>query len=191
MKTYRILATLTAVAGLSLAGCDKKPETGGGGTSGSGGAAPSQEDAIAKFKTAVEAAVKWQNEAQKNLKPNDMTAGMAMMGEMVDKMQGVPTSGLPADLKSAWGDFTGVLGELKTVVGSMPKVDQSNPEAAMKAIGDFLPKMMELQTKVEPIVKKLSEVGKKYGLDDLEKVDPGGGEPEIQEIAPEPPAPQQ
>ena len=43
----------------------------------------------------------------------------------------------------------------------------------MKAMTDIGPKMMGIMAKAEPIVKKLEETGKKYGLD-MSKVGPGG-----------------
>lgn len=42
----------------------------------------------------------------------------------------------------------------------------------MKAFGKIMPKMMALQAKVEPIGRKLEEVGKNYGID-LSKVASG------------------
>lgn len=170
MKTLRTFTIVIIAGSLAFSGCDKKP--GGGDTS---GARVSEADTIANFKKSVEAVVKWEQDSKKDVKQNDMTAGVAMMNEMIGKFQGISTDGLPADLKQSWVDFTGVLGELGTVLKGMPKIAPDKPEEGMKAMMELMPKMMALQTKVDPIVKKLSEVGKKYGIDDLEKVGPDKG----------------
>ncbi len=171
MKPIHTLPVLILAGSLAFTGCDNKPTVADG--PGKPAAQVSEADAIANFKKEVEGIVKWEEDSKKTTPPNDPAAGMAMMTAMIAKFQAVSTNGLPADLKGPWGEFTGVLGELGTLVKGMPKISKDKPDDGMKAMMEMLPKMMELQTKVEPIVKKLSEVGKKYGLDALDKVGPG------------------
>ena len=166
MKTIHTLATL-AITCLAFTACEKKADTGAAASSSS---APvvDEKTAIANFKTEVEAAVKWMEEKQKTTQ-TDPVAGMAAMGEMIGKFKAVKTDGLPADLKGAWGEMTGVLGEMGDIFKGLPTAQPANPEDAMKAVGELMPKLMAMQGKIEPVAKKLEELGKKYGLD-LSKV---------------------
>ena len=50
-------------------------------------------------------------------------------------------------------------------------VKPDKPENAMKAMSNIMPKIMAVERKMEPIVKKLEEVAKKYDLD-MTKVAP-------------------
>lgn len=130
-----------------------------------------EETTIANFKTEVEDVTKWIEEKQKTVATTDPAAGIAMVGEIVTKFQAIKTDGLPADLKSAWGEMTGVIGEMGDIFKGMPTANPDKPEDAMKAFGELMPKLMAIQAKMEPAAKKLDEVGKKYGLD-LSKVAP-------------------
>ena len=158
-RRMNVKHTLTAVAitaSLVFSGCNK---------------APDEKTAIANFKTEVETVGKWIEEKQKTV-ATDPAAGMAMMGEMVGKFKAIKTDGLPADLKGAWGEMGGAMTELADLFKGMPTAKPDKPDEAMKAFGEIMPKMMALQAKVEPIGKKLEEVGKKYGID-LSKVASG------------------
>lgn len=156
MKIIPALTAVAIAASLAFSGCNK---------------APDEKTAIANFKTEVETVGKWVEEKQKTV-ATDPAAGMAMMGEMVGKMKAIKTDGLPADLKGAWGEMGGVMTELADLFKGMPTTKSDKPDEAMKAFGEIMPKMMALQAKVEPIGKKLEEVGKKYGID-LSKVASG------------------
>jgi hypothetical protein len=130
-----------------------------------------EKTALANFKTEVENVGKWIEEKQKTA-PADPAAGMAMMGEMVAKFKSIKTDGLPADLKGTWGEMSGALTEMSDLFKGMPTSKPDKPEDAMKALGEIMPKMMAMQAKIEPIGKKLEELGKKYGLD-LSKIGQG------------------
>ena len=195
MKRTQITALFAATIVLAFTGCDKKPgnadsgaapkvtdekngmitftgvtpNTSLGDTTGSG--SDTEKNAIANFKTEVESVGKWIEEKQKSVQ-TDPAAGMAMMGEMVGKFKAIKTDGLPADLKGAWGEMGGVMTEMGEIFKGMPTAKPDKPEDAMKAMGELMPKIMAIQSKMEPAAKKLEEVGKKYGLD-MSKVAPG------------------
>ena len=163
MKTFGISATLAAsLILLSGAGCPRATavET--------AEVTASEKTAIANFKTEIEATVKWMEEKQKT-PPADPIAGLALMGEMIGKFKAIKTDGLPADLTGAWVEMTGVMGEVGDLFKGIAPEKQGDQEAAMKAIGEILPKLMQVQGKIEPVAKKLDELGKKYGID-LSKV---------------------
>ncbi|MEI7821206.1 MAG: hypothetical protein WCK55_09840 [Verrucomicrobiota bacterium] len=157
MKHLKITALLAAAITFSFTACEKKVD---------------EKTAIANFKTEVESVTKWADEKSKAASKDPM-AGMTMVGEIVGKFKAIKTDGLPADLKSAWGEMTSVLGEMGDIFKNMPKIDASKPEDMGKVMGDLMPKMMAVQAKMEPIGKKLEELGKKYDID-LKKVANGG-----------------
>lgn len=175
MKLIHTLPLVIATACLTFSGCDKKPGTA------DSGAAPKVVDektTIANFKVEVENFGKWAEE-KGNAAQSDPMSGLAMMGELSGKFKSIKTDGLPADLKGAWGEMGGVLGEMADLFKDIkiPKTDK--PEDAQKALAEMAPKMMEImpklqvvQAKAEPIVKNLKEIGTKYGLD-MSKVGPG------------------
>ena len=167
MKLIHSLPLVIATACLTLSGCDKKPGTA---DSGSAPKVVDEKTAIANFKTEVEGVTKWIEEKQKAT-ATDPAAGMAMVGEIVSKFKGIKTDGLPSDLKGAWGEMTAVMTEMGDIFKGMPTAKPDKPEDAMKAMGEMMPKIMAIQAKVEPVAKKLEEVGKKYGLD-MSKVGP-------------------
>ena len=156
MKLIHTILLIVATAFFALTGCNK---------------APDEKTAIANFKAEIESTTKWMEEKQKAT-ATDPVAGIAMMGEMVNKFKGIKTDGLPADLKAAWGEMTAVFAELGDVFKGIPKLDASKPEEMNKTMGDLMPKMMAVMAKGDPVAKKLEEIGKKYGLD-MKKLAPG------------------
>ncbi len=130
-----------------------------------------EKTAIAAFKTQIEEVSNWIVEKQKAV-ASDPSAGMAMVGEVIARLKAVKTDGLPADLKGAWTEMGAVLTEMGDIFKNIPKPDPAKPEDAAKAFGEILPKIMAIQAKVEPVSKKLKEIGTKYGLD-MTKVAPG------------------
>lgn len=120
-----------------------------------------QQTALANFKADIEGFANWAEE-KSNAAKSDPSVGLKMMGELAGKLKAIKTDGLPSDLKGAWGEFSGVMGE---VSDTYKRVKPDKPENTMKAIGNIMPKIMAVQRKMEPITKKLEEVGKKYNLD--------------------------
>lgn len=156
MKLIHTIPLIVATAFFALTGCNK---------------APDEKTAIANFKTEIESTTKWMEEKQKAT-ATDPVAGIAMMGEMVNKFKGIKTDGLPADIKAAWGEMTAIFGELGDVFKGMPKLDVTKPQEMEKTMGDLMPKMMAVMAKGDPVAKKLEEIGKKYGLD-MKNLAPG------------------
>ncbi len=164
MKLIHSIPLIIATACLAITGCDKKID---------------EKTAIANFKTDVENFSKWAKEKSAAAK-TDPVAGIAMMGELSSKFKSIKTDGLPTDLKSAWTEMGGVLGEMADLFKDLKIPKAEKPEDNEKAMAALFPKMMELAPKMEaikkkgdPIMKKLKEVGTKYGLD-MSKVAPGG-----------------
>jgi len=170
MKHLKTSALLVAAISFAFTACDKKSADTGSGNPAKPGVVD-EKTALATFKADVESVGKWIEEKQKSAPP-DPAAGMAMMGEIMLKVKSIRTDGLPADLKSAWGEMSGVLDEMGVLFKGLPTAKPDKPEDAMKAFGEIMPKMMAIQAKMEPISKKLQEVGTKYGLD-MTKVAPG------------------
>ena len=173
MKRTQITALFAAAIAFAFAACDNKSADTGTGkpTDAAKPAVVDEKTAIANFKSEVEGVTKWIEEKQKTAAA-DPAAGMAMVGEIVSKFKGIKTDGLPADLKGAWGDMSGVMGEMGEIFKGMPTAKPDKPEDAMKAMVELMPKMEAIQAKMGPAAKKLEEVGKKYGLD-MTKVAPG------------------
>jgi hypothetical protein len=156
MKHLRTTALLVAAISFAFTACNKKPD---------------EKTAIANFKSEVETVGKWIEEKQQTA-GKDPAAAATMVGEIIAKLKGIKTEGLPVELKGAWDEMGVVMTEMGEVFKSMPKMDASKPEDMGKVMGEFMPKMMAIQAKMEPAAKKLEEVGKKYGLD-MKKVAPG------------------
>ena len=147
---------LAAVIAFAFTACEKKVD---------------EKAALANFKSEAEAFGKWAEEKGKAASTDPM-AGIAMMGELPGKFKAIKTDGLPADLKSAWADMGGILGEMTELFKDVkiPKIEK--PEDATKVMAELGPKFQEIgpklqaiQAKAERIDKKLEEVGKKYNLD--------------------------
>ncbi len=170
MKLIHTIPLVFATACIALTGCDRKTTDTGGGTSAPKSAVPDEKTALATFKADVDSTSKWIEDKQKTA-PADPAAGMAMTGEIILKVKSIRTDGLPADLKSAWADMGGVMDEMGKLFKDLPTNKSEKPEDAMKAFGELMPKMMAIQAKMEPVAKKLQEVGTKYGLD-MSKVAP-------------------
>jgi hypothetical protein len=164
----RKTALLAATIAFAFAACDKKSANAPAGDTKP--AVVDEKTAIANFKSEVETVGAWIEEKQKTA-PTDPAAGIVMMNEIIAKLKGVKTDGLPADLKGAWDEMGGVMTEMGEIFKGMPTTKPEKPEDAMKAMGEIMPKMMAAQAKMEPAAKKLDEIGKKYGLD-MSKVAP-------------------
>ena len=162
MKLIHTIPILIATACLALTGCDKKVD---------------EKTAIATFKTDVENFGKWAEENSKNAS-SDPLSGITMMGELGGKFKSIKTDGLPADLKAAWNEMGGVMGEMGELFKGLKIPKPAKPEDTQKILADLGPKMVELGPKMQEItkrgdviMKKLKEIGTKYGLD-MSKVGP-------------------
>ena len=168
MKLLHLIPLFIATACLAGNDSDNKPNA----TVSTVQVTADEKTALEKFKAEIESTTKWIEEKQKTAGA-DPVAGIAMIGEIVTKFKAIKTDGLPADLKTAWGEMAGLIVEFGDVFKALPKMDPAKPEEGMKAFGEIMPKLTAVMTKGEPISKRLEEIGKKYGLD-LKKVGPGG-----------------
>ena len=169
MQTFKTTALLTAAITFAFTACDKKTADGSIGNPAKP-AAVDEKTAIANFKSEIESVGKWIEEKEKSA-ATDPAAGAAMMGEVIAKLKGIKTDGLPADLKGAWDEMGVVMTEMGDVFKSMPKLDGAKPEELGKLMEGFQKKMEAVGPKVEAASKKLKDVGTKYGLD-MTKVAP-------------------
>ena len=169
MKLHLLASLVLATSSFTVAAGDDAPVVTIA-PSDSAAKTPEEKKAIERFKGEIDGVTQWIEEKQKTAVA-DPAAGIALVKEIVTKFQSIKTDGLPADLKGAWGEMSGVMGEMGEIFKGMPTAKPDKPEEAMRAMADLIPKMMAIQAKMEPAAKKLDEVGKKYGLD-MSKVAP-------------------
>ncbi|MEI7821207.1 MAG: hypothetical protein WCK55_09845 [Verrucomicrobiota bacterium] len=159
MKTMRAFITAIAVAFVSITPLR----------------ADEALDGFKKEMTGIEAYVK---EQEAGLKTNPM-AGIAMIRNIVGKLQAVKTDGLPADLKQGFTEFVGAISKMGEMFKGWPDKPEEMQAFIVKKIGEdpkfmdaFGTKMAELKKEMQPPIAKLDELGKKYGLD-MSKIAPG------------------
>jgi hypothetical protein len=132
-------------------------------------------DGFKKQMTGLEAYVK---EQEAGLKTNPM-AGIAMIRNIVTKLQAIKTDGLPADLQTGYTEFVTAISKMGDMFKSWPEKAEDMQAFIVKKIGEdpkymdaFGEKMAALEKAMQPAVAKLDELGKKYGLD-MTKIAPG------------------
>ena len=167
MKLIKFPALLALAIPFAFTACKKKSTDSNSGKP----TVLDEKTAIANFKGEIQSAGKWIEEKQKSAGRNP-TDGAKLVGDIVARLQRIPTDGLPAELKAAWGEMGGVLSEMSETFKTMPKPDASKPADTGRMMREFMPKMIAIQGKVQPVAKKLEDIGRKYGLD-MTKVNPG------------------
>ncbi|MCX6980029.1 MAG: hypothetical protein NTV08_04655 [Verrucomicrobia bacterium] len=132
-------------------------------------------DGFKKQMTGLEAYVK---EQEAGLKTNPM-AGIAMIRNIVTKLQAIKTDGLPADLQTGYTEFVTAISKMGDMFKGWPEKAEDMQAFIVKKIGEdpkymdaFGEKMAALEKAMQPAVAKLDELGKKYGLD-MTKLAPG------------------
>ena len=133
--------------------------------------------ALAEFKASTNALVEWLDERSNPSAKNPPPAPAAMMAEFMGKAKAIETAGLPADLAQAWSDFIGQMTEVDALFGLLPAPNPADPKAQMAAMSDIQPKLMALAEKVRPLVKILADAGRRHGIENLERLGPGGEPP--------------
>ena len=133
-------------------------------------------DGFKKEMTGIEAFVK---EQEAGLKANPM-AGIAMIRNIVAKLQAVKTDALPADLKGGFIDFVAAISKMGDMFKGWPEKPEEMQGFIVKKLGEdpkymdaFGVKMAALEKEVQPAVTKLDALGKKYGLEGLGALAPG------------------
>ncbi|MEO6785979.1 MAG: hypothetical protein ABI318_07585 [Chthoniobacteraceae bacterium] len=132
-------------------------------------------DGFKKEMTGIEAFIK---EQEAGLKTNPM-AGIAMIRDIVAKLQAVKTDALPADLKAGFAEFVVAISKMGEMFKGWPEKAEEMQAFIVKKIGEdpkymdaFGEKMAALEKDMAPAVAKLDALGKKYGLD-MSKLAPG------------------
>jgi hypothetical protein len=133
-------------------------------------------EAFKKEMLAIEAYTK---EQEAGAKENPL-AGVAMIRNIVGKLKAVKTEGLPADLKAGFAEFVTVIAKMGDMFAGWPdKAEEMQTFITKKMTDDpqymekFGEKMAALEKEMQPAIQKLDELGKKYGLEGLNKLAPG------------------
>jgi hypothetical protein len=164
MKTIRLIIVALAVALTSL-----QPLR-------------AQEDkaALEVFKKEMQSIEAYTKEQEAAIKENPM-GGIAMIRNIVTKLKGVKTEGLPADLKEGYGEFVVIISKMGDLFVGWPEKAEEMQAFIVKKMGDdpkfmdtFGEKMAALEKEMEPAIKKLDGLGKKYGFEGLNNLAPGG-----------------
>ena len=118
-------------------------------------------------------------EQEAGLKTNPM-AGIAMIRNIVTKLNAVKTDALPADLKSGFTEFVVAISKMGEIFKDWPEKPEEMQAFIVKKLGEdpkymdvFGEKMAALEKEVQPAVEKLDALGKKYGLEGLGALAPG------------------
>lgn len=135
--------------------------------------------AMESFKKDMLAIEKYTKEQEEAIKTNPM-AGIAMIRNIVGKLQAVKTDALPADLKAGYNEFVVVIAKMGDLFKEWPDKPEDMQAFILKKAGEdpkfmdsFGEKMAGLEKEMEPAIKKLDELGKKYGFEGLNNLSPG------------------
>jgi len=130
----------------------------------------SEKDALATYKTEALAIKEWSKKNEPDA--NNPVAGMALIGQMVDKMKAMKTAGLPADLKAAHEKMVATMGKMADAIKDFPKDAEGFQKYMIeKATADpafgtkFQAQMAELGKEAEASGEALKAAGKKYDID--------------------------
>lgn len=176
-----IPACLTGI--LLITGCDSRksevssPEKPAPAAAAEASPAAPTPATLAEFKAGAEALVKWIDERNLQSSTTPPPAPAAMMAEFMTQAKALKPAGLPADLAQAWAAFLGVMTEVDALFKTLPTPEPTDPQARMQAMTGIQPQLMALSDKVRPVVKTLAETAKKHGIENLEKLGPGGPPP--------------
>lgn len=160
-----ILFSLTAALCFISTNCKKGDDSGGGG---GGAAAVTEKAAIEAFKKAGLEMKTFMDDFQAKTKSGPPS--QEMIDGVMAKMKAMPTSGLPADLKSAFEGIRGSMEKMFGILKDIPK-DPAEIQKKMTENPEFMKpiqeKMEAIQKEGDAAQKKMTEVAKKYGLEDV------------------------
>jgi hypothetical protein len=129
--------------------------------------------AIEAFKTELTAINEFVKERGVGLKENPL-ASISMLRDLQVKLGAVNTTDLPADLKEAYADFMRVMTKMTDNFKDWPaKADevlvfiQKKAREDAKFMETFGATMAALKKETTPIIAKLDELGKKYGIENI------------------------
>jgi hypothetical protein len=160
MKLRHLFTALATVLALAFAGCGKSKAD--------------EQAAVENFKKEAEGLDGWMKEKQKAMGGNPM-AGIAVMRELVAKLKSMKSEDLPADLKEAWTDFVNKISKMEALLaemGSDPAEMIKKATADPKFMQTFGERMKAIEAEVRPAAQRLTEVGKKYGIEKIGEIAP-------------------
>lgn len=135
--------------------------------------AASEKEAIENFKKDVDK-LDAEAKAKEAQQVTDPAAGVVMVRQMCKRLREVRTDGLPADLKSAYGDMITAMGKFEKVFEGFPETGaefqafiQNKVTTDPAFLQKFQTDLATATTEIQPKVKKLDEMGKKYGIEKL------------------------
>jgi hypothetical protein len=185
MKRFPILAGTAAA--LLFAACEKQGSASSAPAAPAAPAVDESKAAVEAFKTEMEGVKTWMEEKGKALDKNPMGM-LTLTKQLADKMQAVKTDKLPADLKEAFADFTGIVGEMGAIFKDAPEKAEEMLPFMMKLGQDpnFRTKMEKIGKAGDAAAAKLKEIGAKYGVEGLDLKPGGGGGASNEDPAPAP-----
>jgi Skp family chaperone for outer membrane proteins len=135
--------------------------------------AATEKEAIAAFKSDIEK-LDAEAKAKQAQQATDPAAGVAMVRQMCKRLRAVRTEGLPADLNAAYADLVSSLGKFEKVFEGFPETGaefQTFLQTKVTTDPTFLQKfqtdLASVTGEIQPKVKTLDDLGKKYGIDNL------------------------
>ena len=129
----------------------------------------SEAAALKEFKADMGAIKTWTVAQQLKAKTNPM-AGLKMIGEMNTKIAKVRTDGLPDDLASQYKKMSAIIKKMAAVFKGLPEDEAEMMTWMQEKVKDpeFGEKMQTLGKEATETGEKLKEIGKKYGINELD-----------------------
>lgn len=129
---------------------------------------------LAGFKQDVARLQSWYQQEQQQLMKKVPTREemQALQKSFLEKARQIQTEGLPVDLQAAWKSFVGLTGEIQALMEKFPQPDPSAPQLLQQAMTAVKPQLDALQQQASGVGTKLLELGRKYGITELEMFAP-------------------
>lgn len=129
---------------------------------------------LAGFKQDVARLQSWYQQEQQQLMKKVPTREemQSLQKTFLEKAQQIQTDGLPVDLQAAWKSFVSLTGEIDALMEKFPKPDPNAPQLLQQAMNAVKPRLDSLQQQASGVGSKLLELGRKYGITELEAFAP-------------------
>jgi hypothetical protein len=128
-----------------------------------------KETALKEFKSDMAALKKWTRSKEAEAKTNPLM-GLTMIKDMAAKITVVRTDGLPDDLGAEYKKMTGIIKNMAALFKDMPADETGLQTWLQSKFTDpgFGQKMQEFGEAARTTGEKLKEIGKKYGIQELD-----------------------
>jgi hypothetical protein len=128
-----------------------------------------KETALKEFKADMAALKKWTKSKEAEAKNNPLM-GLTMIKDMAAKIVVVRTDGLPDDLGAEYKKMTGIIKDMAALFKDMPADEAALQTWLQSKFSDpgFGQKMQEFGEAAKTTGEKLKEIGKKYGIQELD-----------------------